>query len=225
MKLCICIEGNIGSGKTTLARALKEMFERISSGENHNIFLIEERMMDLDRLSKYNANPKEEAFSFQQYMNTQRLEMIRDAKKYMLSHPANVIVIMDTGPLREYAFTLSNMSSDSSFNSTVANQHLSTFAAIIKNENLLPDLTILLDPSEKQCLRSIEKRARGNENLLKADYLHLIRSFHKICLEREPLFQGHKYKVIKPLSDDDDGYVQPERVLEIVYTLLNQTLG
>ena len=89
------IEGNIGSGKSTIIKILKEHFK----SNDNIIFLLEpvdewNTICDNDKtiLEKYYENKKQYAFSFQMMAYISRLSQLKEALKkgYNIEKPRNL---------------------------------------------------------------------------------------------------------------------------------------
>ena len=81
----ISIDGNIGSGKSTLMEALKQKFKG-----NKNVVFLREPVDEWDQikdennvtiLEKFYANQKDYSFSFQMMAYISRLTLLKDAVK------------------------------------------------------------------------------------------------------------------------------------------------
>jgi hypothetical protein len=85
---------------------------------------------------------------------------------------------MDTGPLREFAFSEANTLSGN-MSATDYTKHIAEFCAYLEQSpHLKPEYIALLDLPSAHSLTYIKKRARTGEENLKLDYLEMVRHCH-----------------------------------------------
>lgn len=176
-KIVIVVEGNIGSGKTTILKNLEEQYdvdifyEPVSEWENvkgHNI---------LDLLYKDSSRW---SFSFQMYIlytRTKVIDFIKNSKK-------NVIFI-DRSIIADYTFV--NTLYDFKLLSDVelamyddVHNWLINFTGYKKAINGV----IYLNVDSKKCSDRIKKRARTEECSISDEYLKKIDYYHQDVLKK-----------------------------------------
>lgn len=173
-KLCINIEGNIGTGKTTLTNKLANIF-REEIGESNVVCIIEE--MDdfaLELLDKFNEDPKTWAIKFQLFMDERRLKNMELASQMKSNFgPNGGIILMDTGTIRHYVFSMVNKDrnniTDDDFN-----KHMEYFSDRLKVIDK-PDIILIIDTPVDTLMENIKFRNRSSESNLDASYLEDIR--------------------------------------------------
>ncbi len=149
----IVIEGNIGAGKTTLARMLAEKF---------NARLILERLSENSFLPKFYANPEKNSFPLELSFLAERYHQLNDELQNRdLFHP---LTITDYYLMKSLIFSRTNLSEDEFrlyrriFNIISAN--------IVK-----PDLYIYLHLNLDSLMRNIKNRGRYYEQKIQKEYL------------------------------------------------------
>lgn len=177
----VCVEGGIGSGKTTLIRALQANL--LTSNINSNIFpepiniwtaYGSERINLLKNM--YN-DPSEHAFKFQTVAAISRLTQLRDmsglsiVERSILSQKKVFVpLLVDSGmldPLEEDI--LSEM-----------------FTNLSKLPCLIPDIVIYLRSSPEKCLERIQIRNREEETGIDLDYLQRVNRLYDSWLLSHP---------------------------------------
>ena len=171
----ISIEGNIGSGKSTIINKLKES----NSGV---IFLLEpveqwEKIVDFDGiniLTKYYSDQKKYAFSFQIMAFITRLRQINDIiEKYSNQ---NVTIVTERCIFTDREIFAKMLYNDSKIEHIEYSIYNSWFDYFVKNIHI--DKFIYINTSPEICLERIAKRNRSGE-VIPLDYLKNLESFHK----------------------------------------------
>lgn len=148
----ICIEGNIGSGKTTLA---KNLSSKLRAG------FLPEQFEKNDLLPLFYANPEEYAFPLEYSFLLSRFQHIRDAFKRQGT------IVSDYSIYKCLWFAKVNLSrKDYAF----FKKHFQSLLKQIPR----PDLIIYLDTSTKNLQRNIQQRNRTFEKNISADYLEKV---------------------------------------------------
>lgn len=172
----LCIEGNIATGKTTL---IKTLVDQLCDMEHPIRFKLLEEKVDEKLLSEYVSNPRENGAKFQRHMMLARMNSMKLADEYKKK---GFFVIMDTGLVREYAFSLANYNQK---NMTLEEykQHIqSTHLAHKEIGSPEPDYVFLLDSDPQRCKRNILRRNRVNESEYTIEYLRELREAHISCV-------------------------------------------
>jgi len=173
------IEGNIGSGKSTLGANLEAtgrvgyIAEPVSSWQND----FPENILDL-----FYSDQKRWSFMFQLTAFITRAKT--HAEVLALSDHSNVFIERSVLSDRYiFATTLhdSGMMTDTEFA-----VYTGMWAWLHDNYCLEPEKIIYIEASVETCLERINKRARGEETGITIDYLRLLEKRHNEWLTNEP---------------------------------------
>jgi deoxyguanosine kinase len=176
MSKIISIEGNIGSGKSTILRSLKN---HLSSNENI-IFLQEpvdqwNNIKDTDGntiLKKFYENQKHYSFAFQMMAYISRLSIL---KKSIENNP-NAIIITERC-LNTDRYVFAKMLYDDGLIEDVEYQiYLTWFDHFFDTHKIQKLVYLKTDP--KICLERVNKRMRDGESTLTVEYLEKCHRYH-----------------------------------------------
>jgi 2-amino-4-hydroxy-6-hydroxymethyldihydropteridine diphosphokinase len=164
----IAIEGNIGAGKTSLAKKIAKDF---------NAKLILERFADNPFLPKFYKKPKRYAFTLEMSFLADRYQQISDDlsqldlfKDFMISdYDVNKSLIFSKVTLPEDEFRL----------------YRKLFYQVYK-DIAKPDLYIYLYQNTERLQKNIKKRGRNYEKDIKDEYLEKINSGYLEFLKSQP---------------------------------------
>ena len=171
----VCIEGLIGSGKSTLVTNLCT---------KHNYVPFMEPVETNPYLNDYYKDPKRFAFTMQVHLLWERYKMFQQA--YFRSLQGEVC-ILDRSPQGDYAFALvQDLDGYFTKNEFATYQNMNQ---ILHSQMADSDLVIWLELSPEETLERIKKRSRDCESNIPIDYLrHLyyayqivLRSLEKRC--------------------------------------------
>jgi len=170
------IEGNIGSGKTTLGKLLMNFMN--SECKTADCLMFSEKVHDTF-LSAFYGNPKRYAFAFQMYMLTTRLYQIDNG--YREARENKKLVLLDRGAVGDTLFALTSHSLGS-----MDDQDLKIYQSVCKER--LPstlsskvDMVVYLDVEPSECHRRMNAlRKRESEAGVPLSYLEEVDScyFH-----------------------------------------------
>jgi len=152
----VVIEGNIGSGKTTLARILSERW-----GSR----LMLEQFSDNPFLPKFYENPQKHAFALELSFLAERYHQNRNE--------LNQTDLFRPGIVADYSFSKSLIFAQINLPEDEFQLYRSLFD-IIYGRLSKPDLLVYLHCSEEKALRQISKRGRGFEQSIDQKYLEQI---------------------------------------------------
>ena len=152
----IVIEGNIGIGKTSLAK-------KLSKNLNKNLIL--EGFKDNPFLEKFYQDPKRYALNLELTFLVDRCRQLNDYK--------NQLDIFKTGVVFDYDIVKSLIFAGVTLNENDFNLYRNIFYFMTK-DLLKPNLIIFLMQSPENLLLNIEKRGRYFEKNIKKDYLKKI---------------------------------------------------
>ncbi|MGZ3885754.1 MAG: deoxynucleoside kinase [Bacteroidia bacterium] len=160
----ICIEGNIGVGKTTVAKAL---------AKKHKAVFLAERFEDNSLLPLFYKNKKDFAFPLEYSFLIDRYAQLNAFFK------ANdrKTVVADFSIYKCMWFAKTNLSKkDYAF----YRKHF----RIIKNQLPAPDLIVFLDTDENHLVKNIKKRGRNFESGIDQTYLAAVSENYRKGLKK-----------------------------------------
>jgi len=165
-KLIVLIEGNIGSGKSTLTDSLYALFVEHANKDSFVYKMGEE--MDrkaLKLLNKFSKMPLIYAIELQRYMDDSRLENMKSATNMMKSsiNKNGGIIFIDTGILRHHVFTNVNYESGNITKEDYENHLLYFNAKHFQLNCPFPNYIFLIDSDIDSLMRNIKKRNREQE--------------------------------------------------------------
>ncbi len=154
MSRYICIEGNIGSGKTTLAKALSKSM---------NSRLVLEEFEENAFLERFYKNPERYAFPVEMTFLAERYKQLSE----ILSKPED---LFQNDIIADYSISKSLLFAKNNLNEHEYNLYNDLFE-ILTSKLRKPDLTIYLERSMGSLLENIKKRGRPYEMELDSEYL------------------------------------------------------
>ncbi len=152
----IAIEGNIGSGKTTLATKIAEDF---------NAKLILEQFSENPFLPKFYENPKQYGFTLEMSFLTERYQQMREQLAQM--DLFKEFVVSDYDIFKSLIFSKITLTNDE----FVLYRKL---FYILYNQIIKPDLYVFLYQNTERLIENIKKRGRAYEQNISPDYLKRI---------------------------------------------------
>jgi deoxyadenosine/deoxycytidine kinase len=154
----IAIEGNIGSGKTSLAQKITE---------EYNARLILERFEDNSFLPKFYKNPEQYAFPLEMSFLADRYQQLKD--ELTKQDLFKTFTIADYFIDKSLIFARKNLQNDEY-------SLYSRLFTIINSTLKKPELIFYLHNSVDQLLLNIKERGRNYEQEIKASYLEMIQT-------------------------------------------------
>ena len=175
----IAIEGNIGSGKTTLAKKISKDLK----GK-----LILEQFSDNPFLPKFYRNPKKYAFSLELFFMAERFQQLRDEN--ITNDLFNSPIISDYAFFKSKLFAQNNLRDDELilFNKLFS----SMFNSIRK-----PDLIVYLHSNINRIQQNINQRGREYEKKISSIYLKDIEKKYFDYFKKQSDFQTIIFDVSK----------------------------
>lgn len=152
----VVIEGNIGSGKTTLTKKL---------AEHWGTRLILEEFMENPFLPKFYKNPKQHGFALELSFLAERYHQKRDE--------LNRTDLFKPGVVSDYSFAKSLIFARINLDPDEFELYQNLFS-IIHGRLPKPDLLVFLYGSPEKSLRQIKKRGRSYEQEIDLQYLESI---------------------------------------------------
>ena len=193
----IVIEGNIGSGKTTLTKLLAERW---------NCRLMLEEFKDNPFLPKFYENPKQHSFALELSFLAERYHQKRDE--------LNRTDLFQPGIICDYSFAKSLVFSRINLDEDEFELYQNLFQ-IIHGRLPKPDLLLFLYCSPEKSLRQIRKRGRAYEQEISTDYLEKINTGY---LE---FFKQQTGTRIVILNTDDIDFVESTEDLDKVLSVMS----
>jgi len=160
----VVIEGNIGAGKTTLAKFLSDRLKAR---------LLLENFSENPFLPKFYENPDRYAFSLEIFFLTERYHQLQ---KQLLSPD-----LFNEWTISDFAFEKSAIFAAVTLNNYENDLFLRIFSTM-KPQIPSPTHTIWLQCSIERLLKSIKERGRPYEKSISADYLEKIQEQYNFWL-------------------------------------------
>jgi deoxyadenosine/deoxycytidine kinase len=208
MSKIISVEGNIGSGKSTIVDVLKKYFENNSS--NNIIFLqepVDEWSEIKDKngqtiLSKFYENQKKYSFVFQMMAYISRLTLLKNTIK---ENPNAIIITERCLNTDRYVFAkmLYDSGNMEDVEYTVYLKWFDEFNELYNNQKMIYMKT---DPAI--CFERIAKRDRDGETGIQLSYLEKCHQYHEDMINR---FDKELVLVINSNIDTD----KDDKILDI----------
>tara|TARA_R110002096_G_scaffold276109_1_gene469891 strand:- start:105633 stop:106253 length:621 start_codon:yes stop_codon:yes gene_type:complete len=198
----ICIEGNIGSGKTTLAKALSKKL---------NTRLVLEEFEGNAFLEKFYKNPKRYAFPVEMTFLAERYKQLSE----ILSKPEDMFqrdIIADYSISKSLLFAKNNLD----LQEFVLYKDL---FEILNTKLRKPDLIIFLDRSIGSTLENIKKRGRPYEMNIDEEYLMDIKERYKQLLIND------KTANLLVLNAENYDFIDKPKDLDILIEEINTFTG
>uniref|UniRef100_A0A6C0B974 Deoxynucleoside kinase domain-containing protein n=1 Tax=viral metagenome TaxID=1070528 RepID=A0A6C0B974_9ZZZZ len=195
------IEGNIGSGKTTIIENLQKTFEN-----NPRVIFIREpvdiwqTIKDTDGetiLSKFYKDPAKYAFTFQVMAYSTRLSMLRE----VIRQNPNCETIICERSLDADKHIFEKMLYNDGMIDEVSHQIYQRFYGEFQDEFQLAGI-VYIDADAVVCKSRIEKRARVGEETVALDYLEKCQQYHESWLSNKEL----NAPVLKIKTNEDVTY-------------------
>jgi deoxyadenosine/deoxycytidine kinase len=165
----IAIEGNIGSGKTTLATKLSKDFKAR---------LLLEQFADNPFLPKFYESPEKNAFPLELFFMAERYHQLKRQKEQDLFQP---LTISDYFFMKSKLFAQNNLHSDEQ-------QLFNRLFEIMLSSLSVPDLMIYLYADVSRLQQNIKKRGRSFEQDISDAYLQNIQNRYLDYLRKQNSF-------------------------------------
>ncbi len=165
----IAVEGNIGSGKTTLANKLSK---------DLNARLILEEFSDNPFLPKFYLNPDKYAFPLELFFMAERYRQFKKEQEQDLFMP---FTISDYSFIKSYLFAQNNLNSDEL-------QLFNRLFDIVSSSIKKPDLVVYLYSDIIRLKKNIRMRGREYESNISDEYLQSIQERYLDFLNKQKDF-------------------------------------
>lgn len=165
----LTIEGNIGAGKTTLARML---------AEHYGSKLILEEFADNPFLPRFYKEPDKYAFPLELFFMAERYKQLKE----MLGGRD----IFKNGIISDYMFTKSLLFAKITLPDEEFRLYQRLFE-IVNPQLVQPDLLVYLHVPVKRLQENIRKRSRSYEQEIKDDYLFRLQNTYMEYIKQHPI--------------------------------------
>ena len=212
------IDGNIGSGKSTLMKNLCEYYK----DEPNVVFLREpvdewEKVKDengVTMLEKFYEDPEKYAFSFQMMAYVSRLKVFKDAVKNINS--SKKVYIITERSLYTDKMVFAKMLYDTNKIEKVNYQiYLNWFDTFSEEFPVHKVIYVKTDP--EKCHSRILKRSRDGENLIPLEYLQRSDGYHNNMLDKSSPDCVCKEQLV--LDGNIDIYENQNQLKEWIYEI------
>lgn len=183
----VAIEGNIGAGKTTLAKLLSQKM---------NARLMLEEFTDNPFLASFYSNRERYAFSVEMSFLADRYHQMGRYNKEDLFQP---LLLSDYSIYKSLIFAQNNLHGNEL-------QLYRNFFQIVSGQLKTPDLILFLNRSYESLHRHIEKRGRSYEQQIEPEYLmniqtNYIRFFKQMQDVTVAVVDADKYDILRSKAD------------------------
>jgi len=198
--IIIAVEGNIGSGKSTLVKNLENEFK-----DDRNVCFLQEPVDEWDQIKdadgktmieKYYGDQKKYAFSFQMMAYISRLKRLRDGLK---KNP-NVIIVERSIFTDKNVFA-SMLYHDKKIEDVEYTIYLKWFEEFLKD--IPPISTIYVKTTPEVAKYRVDSRARKGE-YIPLEYLELCHEYHEKWLNNEKYIEENDVLTIDGNIDIND---------------------
>ena len=192
----ISIEGNIGVGKTTLAKRLSLDFKSR---------LLLEQFANNPFLPKFYKNPKEYAFPLELFFMAERYSQLKKHKEQDLFQPITIA---------DYFFIKSKLFSDTNLGPDEKRLFNRLFEIMFSSLST-PDLVVYLYSNIDRLQKNIQKRGRVFEKEISNEYLQNIQEKYLDFLNKQNIFPV----LILDVSEVD--FIENKRVYQKIKSLIS----
>jgi deoxyadenosine/deoxycytidine kinase len=165
----VAIEGNIGSGKTTLATML---------ANDLDARLVMEQFADNPFLPKFYSDPEKHAFPLELFFMAERYHQLKDLKEQDLFKPQ---IVSDYFFIKSKLFAQNNLKKDEM-------QLFNRLFDIMLSSLSKPDLLVYLYSDIQRLKQNIKNRGRDFEQNISDDYLQKIQDKYLDFLRKQSDF-------------------------------------
>lgn len=198
----LVIEGNIGAGKSSIAKAMENFFNERGISV---VYLPE--YVDLELLNLFINDMKKYAYIFQLFMLEKRAEIYRQAIEYA---KLGYIVIMDRMMYGDYVFALQHYKKGN-----ISEEQFIAYKNRMAHFNFNePALTFYLDVTPECAYQRAKKRNREGET-------YDLTYFQEIDQNYKSVIQDYKGEILMIPYEKD---LEPENLGQQVETMLNSAI-
>jgi deoxyadenosine/deoxycytidine kinase len=222
--IIISIEGNIGSGKTTII----ENLEKNLAHDKSILFLrepldvwetVKDPVTGENILQKFYADPNKYAFAFQVMAYATRLSMVRHAIKSGYGYYRAIVLERSLAADKRI---FAKMLYDDGKIDDVCYQIYQKFYNEFSDEVGL-DGIVYIDADAEVCKQRVEKRSRQGEDGIPLDYLQKCKKYHDDWMSDEPMavkIKTNQNVTYDPEDSTDQGNVWLKQISDYIYELI-----
>ena len=187
--MLLSVECNIGSGKSTFCKYIKERFsEEENKPDNKKVYFLDEPVSEWESiknsegnlLENFYKNPDKYAFCFQMAAYISRLVKLKDMIKEV---EQDAIIITERSVFSDYNIFARMLHKTKKINDIEFEVYNKWFYYFVKD---IPDiLFVYIKTSSNNCHDRVLKRSRKGEDSITLDYLDTCGCYHDNWLERE----------------------------------------
>jgi deoxyadenosine/deoxycytidine kinase len=222
--IIISIDGNIGSGKTTIIENLEKHLEHDQSilflREPLDVWeTVKDPVTGENILQKFYTDPHKYAFAFQVMAYATRLSMVRDAIKSGHGHYRAIVLERSLAADKRI---FAKMLYDDGKIDDVCYQIYQKFYKEFSDEVGL-DGIVYIDADAEVCKQRVEKRSRQGEDGIPLEYLQKCKDYHDDWMSDEPMalkIKTNQNVTYDPTDITDQGNVWLKQISDYIYDLI-----
>ncbi|NEY21682.1 deoxynucleoside kinase [Bacillus ginsengihumi] len=200
----IAVEGPIGIGKTSLAKAISQQFQ---------FHLLKEIVDENPFLGKFYKNIEEWSFQTEMFFLCNRYKQLEDINRDYLQH--QLPVVSDYHIFKNIIFAKRNLQEQE------YRKYLQIYN-ILTSDMPQPSLVIYLHASLETLLQRIAKRGREFEKNMSEEYLQQLSADYELFMEQ--FEQTHPNIPVLQFNGDQLDFVKNKQDLHDIFQKLDQTL-
>ncbi|KHD84454.1 deoxyguanosine kinase [Heyndrickxia ginsengihumi] len=200
----IAVEGPIGIGKTSLAKAISQQFQ---------FHLLKEIVDENPFLGKFYKNIEEWSFQTEMFFLCNRYKQLEDINRDYLQH--QLPVVSDYHIFKNIIFAKRNLQEQE------YRKYLQIYN-ILTSDMPQPSLVIYLHASLEILLQRIAKRGREFEKNMSEEYLQQLSADYELFMEQ--FEQTHPNIPVLRFNGDQLDFVKNKQDLHDIFQKLDQTL-
>ena len=215
--ILVSIEGNIGAGKSSIIRKMKEKY-----ASNPDVVFVEEPVHIWDGicdeagtpiLKLFYENPKEHAFAFQQMAYITRITLLR---KTIKENPHCKVIICERSLDADRNIFAKMLFDDGIISSVCFKIYCLMFDEFTSAYPI--DRCIYIDADPEVCLERIARRSREGESGIPIDYLAKCKRYHDEWLLNTPILHLKTNENATYAADDldDCGNKWIQQIMEFI---------
>lgn len=214
----ICVDGNIGSGKTTFIRSLKNYLTKKGISVQSEEENMNNKMLILNLFIE---NPEKYAFAFQATMLSERLNIYRMSLPELISGKT---VLIDRSLVGDYAFAQHHYQEGN-----INHAEWLAYQEMIQKYSdeeffRMPDFYLYLSVTPEKCLHRISKRNRpGEKSGYTLEYLEALERSHCFSFSEMnvPFFEIDWNEEV---FTDNSGLISDDKIEHVLLTILEQKI-